>query len=211
MPKTAPFDAHPDRYDKWFDRHDAAYRSELRALQSLLPEEGTGLEIGVGTGRFADPLGLEHGADPSPAMRKRARTRGIDVRDGVAEALPYPDDHFEKALMTTTLCYLDNPAKAFAEAFRVLRPGGVFVVGFIDRDRPLGHHLEKKRGESVFYEPAQFHAANEVIELLTEAGFEDLQACQTLFSDPKSMTDPDPVSEGYGEGSFVAVRGKKPA
>ena len=37
MVKTAPFDARPDCYDDWFDRHAAAYKSELRALRALCP------------------------------------------------------------------------------------------------------------------------------------------------------------------------------
>lgn len=210
MPKTAPFDAYPDRYDDWFERHEAAYRSELRALQAAWPEEGDGLEVGVGTARFAAPLGIECGVDPSVAMRKRARDRGIAVKDGVAEELPYPDERFDAVLMTTTLCYLDNPEAAFREALRVLRPGGAFVVGFIDRDGPLGLRYEEKRGESAFYEPTQFHTAREVIRLLEGTGFEDIRAWQTLFTDPETMTKPDPVREGHGEGGFMVLRGVGP-
>ncbi len=210
MAKTAPFDAHPDRYDEWFDRRAAAYRSELRAVRALLPEEGEGLEIGVGTGRFAAPLGLKYGVDPSPAMRERARERGVDVRDGIAEDLPYPDRRFDVALMTTTLCYLDDPAAAFSEVRRVLRPGGVFVVAFIDRDGPLGRRYEERQQESVFYESTRFHGVRDVATLFEEAGFEHLKARQTLFSDPETMTEPDPVNEGYGEGSFVVLRGRRP-
>lgn len=210
MSKTAPFEANPDRYDGWFERHEAVYRSELRALESLLPGGGDGLEIGVGTGRFAAPLCIEHGVDPSLEMRGRARERGIYVRDGVAEDLPYPDEWFDKALMTTTLCFLDKPLQAFREARRVLRPGGVFVVGIIDRQSSHGSRLEEKRCESVFYGPAKFHTADEVVDLFKEAGFEELQSRQTLFSRPETLTEPEPVREGRGEGSFVAVRGKKP-
>jgi len=211
MAKTAPFDAYPDRYDDWFERHEAAYQSELRAFRSVLPEEGKGLEVGVGTGRFSAPLGIEHGVDPSPAMRKQARKRGIDVTDGVAEALPYPDECFDVVLMTTTICYLDDVEAAFAEVARVLRPGGVFVVGFIDRDGPLGQQYEDRRDESVFYGPAQFYAGGDVVQLLRAAGFEDLQARQTLFFDPETMTTPHPVRDGMEEGGFVVLRSVKPA
>ncbi len=60
MPETEPFDTYPDRYDDWFDRHPAAYQSELAVVGELWPEEGVGLEIGVGTGRFAEPLGIRY-------------------------------------------------------------------------------------------------------------------------------------------------------
>jgi SAM-dependent methyltransferase len=210
MARTAPCDAHPDHYDDWFDRHEAAYQSELRALRAALSEEGEGLEVGVGTGRFAGPLGIDHGVDPSPEMRTRARERGIQVKDGVAEELPYPDECFDLVLMTTTLCYLDDPEAACQEVRRVLRPGGAFVIGFIDRDGPLGRRYEEQKGESVFYAPARFHAAREVARLLQEAGFEELRACQTLFSTPGTMTEPDPVRAGHGEGGFVVLRGEIP-
>ena len=42
-------------YDKWFDTHKALYQSKLAALRKVV-HSGTGLEIGVGTGRFAAPL-----------------------------------------------------------------------------------------------------------------------------------------------------------
>ncbi len=207
MAKTTPFDEHPDRYDEWFDRHEAAYQSELRAFRDVLPDEGDGLEIGVGTGRFAVPLGLTHGVDPSAEMRARARERGIEVKDGVAEALPYADDRFDKALMTTTICYLDDPAAAFAEVARVLRPGGTFVVGFIDRDGPLGQQYEDRRDESIFYRDTRFYTASEVRRLLENAGFDRMTSRQTLFSDLKHMTEPDPVRPGHGDGGFVVLRG----
>ena len=210
MPKTSPFDTHPDRYDDWFDRHEAAYQSELRAIRAVLPNTGDGLEVGVGTGRFAAPLGIECGVDPSTEMRKRSRKREIDVKDGGAEKLPYPDARFNCVLMTTTLCYLKDPGAAFEEVRRVLRPGGAFVVGFIDRGGPLGCRYEKQKGESAFYAPARFHPASEVARLFEAAGFEDLTARQTLFSDPETMTEPDPVEDGVGEGGFVVIRGVKP-
>ncbi|NBB85147.1 MAG: methyltransferase domain-containing protein [Bacteroidetes bacterium] len=210
MAKTAPFDTHPDRYDTWFDRNDAAYASELGAFQALLPDAGRGLEIGVGTGRFAAPLGIQHGVDPSPEMRDRARERGITVEDGIAEALPYPDAHFDKALMTTTLCYLDDPEEAFREAYRVLRPRGTFVVGFVDGGHPLGQRYT--HSDNTFYEDASFHRPPDVRALLETAGFGRIAARQTLFTDdPSAMETPDPVREGVGAGGFVVMRGSKPA
>jgi hypothetical protein len=55
MPRIEPFEAHAERYEAWFERHPAAYASELLALRPFVPLSGRGLEIGVGSGRFAAP------------------------------------------------------------------------------------------------------------------------------------------------------------
>ena len=59
-----------------------------------MSKQGEGLEVGVGTGRFAAPLGIHIGLEPSPAMAKLARARGVEVHSGVGENLPYEDDRF---------------------------------------------------------------------------------------------------------------------
>jgi hypothetical protein len=58
-------------------------------LSALLPRVNWGLEIGVGTGRFAVPLGVRWGVDPSIRMGKMAKARGIQVVSGRAESLPF--------------------------------------------------------------------------------------------------------------------------
>ncbi|QSG10618.1 SAM-dependent methyltransferase [Halapricum desulfuricans] len=99
MPKTAPFEEHTDRYEQWFETHEAAYRSELAALERLVSPAGDGIEIGVGSGRFAGPLGVDVGIDPSAAMLGRARERGIKVVRGVAESLPFDAATFDTVLI----------------------------------------------------------------------------------------------------------------
>lgn len=209
MPKTLPFDTYPERYDAWYETHSAAYASELAALKACLPGHGVGLEVGVGSGRFAAPLGVRYGVEPSRALAARAAARGVEVVEGVAEALPFEDERFDYALMVTTLCFLDDVRAAFREAHRVLRPGGIFAVGFIDRESPLGRRLLRERERSPFYREADFHAAAEVEAALREAGFQILGAHQTLFGDPERMSRPDPVREGYGEGGFVVLCGRR--
>ena len=210
MAEPDPYDAHSDRYDAWFDEHPAAFASEIKALEHVLPENGNGLEVGVGTGRFAAALGIGMGIDPSAKMRERARRRGIEVNEGVGEELPYPDAQFDRVLLTTTLCVLDDPAQTVTEIRRVLRPGGTLTVGFIDRDSPLGKRYEQERHGSPFYREARFHSTPEVIALLEESGFQDLEFYQTLFSDPDQMTESDPVRPGHGEGGFVVIGARKP-
>lgn len=76
MPKVATFENHHERYEAWFARHEAACISWLLALRRFVPGQGLGLEIDVGSGRFAAPLGVHVGIDPSPAMLARAAARG---------------------------------------------------------------------------------------------------------------------------------------
>jgi hypothetical protein len=93
--RVQPFVRHHRRYDQWFERHRAAYRSELLAVRALLPWAGRGLEIGVGTGRFAGPLGVEFGIDPAAETLIYARARGVRVACAVAEALPFAQAAFD--------------------------------------------------------------------------------------------------------------------
>ena len=96
-----PFEQYTGNYEDWFERNTFAYEAELHAVRVLFPKRGTGLEIGVGTGRFAAPLGIRIGIEPAKAMRKVAQERGLEVIDGVAEALPFQGEQFDFALMVT--------------------------------------------------------------------------------------------------------------
>ena len=138
MPRIEPFEAHAERYDAWFERHQASYVSELLALRAFVPLSGRGLEIGVGGGRFAAPLGVEVGVDPSRTMLERARARGIEVFEGAAEHLPFADDSFDHALVVTTLCFVDSPAAMLAEGNRSL--SGVLLQPPCARNNPSHIH-----------------------------------------------------------------------
>ena len=210
MPRVESFEKNVDRYEAWFDRNRAAYESELEALRALHPERGEGLEVGVGTGRFAAPLGVRVGIDPAKAMGKIAMERGIEVRYGVGENLPCEDSSFDFVLLVTTICFLDDVPAAFEEAYRVLKSGGCILVGFIDRESSLGKVYEQRKQDNEFYQDATFLSVSEVVRHLKQAGFRGLVFRQTIFQNPTEMKQADPVRSGHGEGSFVVVRAKKP-
>jgi SAM-dependent methyltransferase len=209
MAKIGVYEEHAGEYDGWFAENRFAYESELRAVGMSLPRPGTGVEIGVGTGRFAGRLGIRIGVEPSKSMRTIARDRGIVVVGGSAEALPFRDGRFDFAVMVTVLCFLDDPDAAMREACRVLAPSGSLVVAFIDRASPLGKKYDARKNESAYYRQATFYSAGEVTELLSRAGFRTLAFRQTIFGEPDAMTGMDPVREGFGEGCFVVVRADK--
>lgn len=206
MPKTDPFERYVEEYEAWFDRHDDLYRAELRALRELLPPRWSeGAEVGVGTGRFAGPLGIRTGVEPSPRMAEKATALGIDVHPGTAEHLPFSDGVLDLVLMVTTICFVDDVPRAFAEARRVLRPGGSIVVGFIDGESGPGRRYDESRSASRFYRDAVFLSAAEVTRLLEQAGFVIGGARQTLVEGEP----PGTVLDGAGRGAFAVIRGDK--
>ena len=209
MPKIEPFERFRERYENWFERHRYAYLSELEAVRKLLPKGGKGAEIGVGTGRFAAPLGIKLGVEPSKRMAEIAEERGIEVIEGTAESLPFEDESMDYLLMVTTICFVDDPEKALREAYRVLKPGGALVIGFVDKSSPIGRYYEEHREESTFYREARFFSTEELLELLRRVGFREFEIVQTLFHRLDEIEAVEPVKPGYGEGSFVVIKAVK--
>jgi len=205
------FEEAAQEYDAWFDAHRAVYDSEITALKRFRTAAGHGLEIGVGTGRFAVPLGITLGLEPAAAMAAIARRRGLRVVRGLAEALPFRDDSFDLAVMVTVLCFLDEPFRALTEATRVLKPGGRLLIGMIDQDSPLGRAYEAHKEESKFYRQARFYPASRVLGWLKDLPYAPVTTCQTIFGDLPGLTSPQPARPGHGAGAFVVIAARKAA
>ena len=207
-PKIKPhvdfFEDKAGRYDQWFDRHHHAFMSELNAISTFIPDDGLGVEIGLGSGRFSAELGIKDGVEPSKALSAIATERGIEVINAKAENLPYKDLRFDFALMVS-ISYLDNLKSAFKEARRVLKRKGNLVVGMIDKDSLIGQYYQSRKKENGFYSNARFYTVDKVTELLKASGFKNIQYSQTLFGFLDDMTSNDDVKDGYGEGSFVVI------
>ncbi len=209
MAKTGPFEQHAGEYEAWFERHKFVYESELLALKAIFPVGGLGVEIGVGTGRFAVPLGIPLGVDPSLKMCAIARDKGIDVINGVAEALPLGNGGYDVALLMTTVCFVDSLRSTFEEIYRILKPEGVIIIGFIDKNSPLGKDYEKHKLKSTFYRDATFYSVQDVALRLVKSGFDNLYFLQTIYQDLDKITAIQPTKEGYGEGAFVVLKGTR--
>ncbi|MGI5121295.1 class I SAM-dependent methyltransferase [Marinactinospora thermotolerans] len=122
-----------------YDRGAGLERRFLGDSRGLLCglARGRTLEIAVGTGRNLDryPDGVEvTGLDLSPGMLARAARaaagagRRVDLREGDARRLPFPDASFDSVVCTLALCEIPDQATAVDEMYRVLRPGGALLL-----------------------------------------------------------------------------------
>ncbi|MDD2605049.1 MAG: class I SAM-dependent methyltransferase [Desulfobacteraceae bacterium] len=206
MPKIEAFERFSDAYDAWFEENADKYEAELALIRRLLPPSGArGIEIGVGSGKFALPFGIRIGVEPSREMALKARRQGIQVIAGVAEHLPLADGGFDFVLMVTTICFVDDLSATFAEAWRVVKPRGWLIVGFVDKESDLGRYYEAHRDQSRFYREATFFSTREVKDHLVAAGFRIDRIEQTLIPGDRNGR----VLAGFGQGAFVGIRGVK--
>ncbi len=201
------FDKHFKKYDAWYDKNKFVYLSEVEAIRKALPKQGAGLEIGVGTGRFALELNIGMGVDPSKEMLKIAEIRGVNTRHGFGENLPFPKETFDYAAIIVTLCFVSDPLKVLKEARRVLKPKGKIVVGIVDKESFLGVAYQKK--ENIFYKNARFFSVKNLTKLLKTANFSNFSYYQTIFKEPKEIKSSEIPKKGFGEGGFIVISAEK--
>src|SRR6266571_199560 len=135
------------RFLRYWDKHAPNYDRQMRFFERRLfgdtrtwiCQQATGdtLEVAVGTGLNLDcyPSGVRlTGIDFSPAMlavagdRARALGLAVDLREGDAQALTFPDGSFDTVVCTFSLCAIPDERQAIAEMRRVLRPGGRLLL-----------------------------------------------------------------------------------
>jgi ubiquinone/menaquinone biosynthesis C-methylase UbiE len=204
-PNITVFNKYAKEYDEWYNDNKTIYELELGAIKKFIPKSDKekpekkkiGLEIGVGTGRFAEPLGIEYGLEPSKSMAEIAKKRGIKVYEGIAENIPFKDEFFDYVLMTTTLCFLKEPIKGLSEIKRVLKSNGTLIIGMIDKDSPLGRFYESKKEKSRFYKNVKFYSLNEVLNWLEELEYKNIKYNRVK------------LNENDDKGSFVVICAKK--
>ena len=210
---VSPFDDLALEYDAWFDKEGSLiFFIEVQAFKSLLPTlPKPWLEIGVGSGRFAQALGIETGVDPSSKLLQIAQRRGINAFLGRGEQKLFDKESFGTAFLIVTLCFLDSPLDVLREANRILIPSGKLVLGLVLKESPWGKLYQQKKNEGHrFYKQATFYSRDEVVKLLVQAGFVTEKIVSTLFQKPGEVHRMEVPKEGYSpDAGFTIIVGAK--
>jgi ubiquinone/menaquinone biosynthesis C-methylase UbiE len=209
LAKIKAFENNSEHYEEWFENNPSVYASEINALKKNIPITSKGIEIGIGSGRFAIPFNIRFGIDPSLTMLNISLKKGLKVINGIAESLPITNNYFDYVLMVTTICFVDDIKKTFNEAYRIIKDNGYIIIGFVDKNSLIGKLYQQKKNKSLFYKEATFFSTSEITEYLKESGFTNFDYSQTIFKNLADISNIEPVLDGYGKGSFVVIKAKK--
>jgi ubiquinone/menaquinone biosynthesis C-methylase UbiE len=229
-----PFDEHAAEYDSWFLKNRNVLQSEVELLAAALRDPGRALSVGCGSGLFemilrdSHDIDVHFGVEPAEAMAEIAVKRGMEVKIGPAETLPFDDESFDTVLFNGTPSYIGDLRGAFGEAYRVLRKGGQIVVADVPAESSYGtlYRLAAMVGswedESLrviapavpypmeFAAAANWRTTHEKLDLLEETGFSSPETSQTLTLHPKFSDDAvEAPIPGHDRGDYVAIRARK--
>jgi ubiquinone/menaquinone biosynthesis C-methylase UbiE len=229
------FDEHAAEYDGWFLKNENVLRSEVALVARALGSPGRTLSVGCGSGLFEMILKkeygivVEEGIEPSGGMGAIARKRGLQVIATTAEEMAVETGAYDTLLFNGSPSYIDDLGRAFANARRVLKPGGRIVV--LDVPKESSYALLYNLGGRVgnwddpifagarpadvypmeFVVSARWRSTPEKVALLKEAGFGEFTFFQTLTRHPvytnESVEEP---SEGFDRGDYVAIVARAP-
>ena len=204
------FDRSANGYDNWY--REAKGRQVLKAesalVDLLIPSEGVGLEIGAGTGVFAEYLTDTNRIvvclDLSTKMLIQAKGRDLSCILGSAESLPIRQGVLDFTYMITVIEFLLSPEKAFREAAKISAP---LVVLFVNRDSSWGRLYTDmaKIGDPIFCH-ARLYSLEDVAEFAKTAKLTKVEAYGTLTTNPTDPDAGDEIVEPNWKAGVIAVK-----
>lgn len=176
-----------------------AYR--VRLLSGL---HGDVVEVGAGNGlnfgHYPDDVKRVYAVEPEPTLREYAKHAAasadhpppvpVEVVDGRAEALPFPDASFDAAVACLVLCSVPDQAVALAEIRRVLRPGGTLrFLEHVRADSARMQGLQRALDLTVWPLIAGgCHTGRDTAAAITAAGFDITDLDRFAFPETRFAT-----------------------
>ncbi len=192
--KIEAFNAVAGFYDDWYKHPQGkqVFEAEREAVDQMIPHAGLGVEIGAGTGVFAESLTTKTRIilclDPSTQMLTKAKDRGLHCILGVGDWFPLRGNLIDFSYMVTVLEFLNEPARLFLELRAQSKDSASLTVLFINSESSWGNLYRDigSKGDTVF-QYAKLYTLNEVRNLLESTGYRLVEARGTLNSDPMSQ------------------------
>lgn len=199
-------------YDGFMGRYSNSLAPAFAEHLGVAPG-GRALDVGCGPGALTAVLAARLGpsavsaCDPSPAFVAEcsARNRGVDVRSGRAESIPFPEAHVDIVAAQLVLHFVTDPLAAAHEFRRVARPGG--IVGACVWDFANGMEMLRAFWDAALeVDPdapdeartLRFGLPGEIAELFAEAGFAEIE--ETTLEVRSDYRDLDELWAGFESG-----------
>ena len=183
-------------------------------MNHLLPKEGLGLEIGAGTGIFAENLTKKTRTviclDISRLMLVKAKQRGLHTIQGSATSMPIRLETLDFSYMITAIEFIDDPLKMLNETKDSLKTNKPLVTLFINKKSPWGQ-LYAKMGENKdpVFSNAHLYDYDEIAKKLNKSGYKIVKHLGTLTSGPDEENPGDRLSSKYSIVGVIAVKSIK--
>lgn len=210
------FDKAAGGYDDWYatEKGKQVFSAEKRLIERMLPSSGAGLEIGAGTGAFAEALsGLRHiiCLDLSREMLAKASRKGLTCVLGSADQIPLRDEAIDFAYMVTVIEFLKDPIAVLGEASRVTARDAPIVALTINVDSSWGSLYASMAGSGdPIFSYATLYTPPEVDAIGSLAGLHSVKALGTLITEPTSPEAGDKITEPSRETGVIAIKFTKP-
>jgi SAM-dependent methyltransferase len=173
-----------------YDFSRAAARETVAELSKILrlTETSRLLDLGCGTGNFTAALGQYAasvtGIDISEGMLRRARAKfpNLNFVHGDVTNLPFDPDTFDGAFTVQVLHHIKEKERFLKEVYRVLRPGGRFVIDSCSHRQMRTFWFYRYFPEGLDADLARIPDGDEIVLLLRKAGFSDT-GIETYYAD----------------------------
>jgi SAM-dependent methyltransferase len=210
--KVKVFDEVAEVYDNWYEHHQGkqVFVAERNAIEFMIPCEGLGIEIGAGTGSFAQSLQRDNRIiiclDPSKRMVSVAKQKKLHIVLAYGDYAPFRTV-FDFAYMVTVIEFLDDPICTFLDIQQICKSCAMFTLLFINAKSSWGiYYYELGLKGDLVLKHAKLFDLDELLDILKESGYEIVSIKGTLSSKPIDIKVDGNLCEPSDETGVIIVK-----